>query len=100
MSEQVQYKHVIPRSAKGCLAVRENGWNYRRSEKRSITFTWWCRGCKNTNEKEIFQKEPPEIELEIACAHCGLKIQREDKNSNWWCWLTDTAKKVDSDGKA
>lgn len=84
MSEQGVTKRVIPKNAPLALAIREYTYHYQRTEKRSIAYSWFCRGCLKTNRVEVFQTEPL---LQITCAHCKLTVQRSCFEDDWHCWL-------------
>lgn len=89
-------KRIISHTARGCLAIREIPWHYTRTDKRSLTYEWICRGCGKTNKQEFF--EPNAKQDIIRCSFCELKIERDHVEGDcrdWFCMLPDKNVKTD-----
>ncbi len=77
---------TIPKNAPYSFAIREDARWYRRADVRSIVYSWWCRGCFESNRLEVYQTEPL---LQITCAHCKLTVQRSCPEDDWHCWIPE-----------
>ncbi len=71
---------VIPKYAPIAMRIQETPWFYRRTNKHTITYEWWCRGCLLTNRIKIESVDPL---YELRCSQCGSLVYRDCVENDW-----------------